>query len=101
MNEYIEREALKEAMNSLWCHYSQVCNIHAELATENCIELVEEAHTADVVEVKRGRWIWDERFHDYTCSECHNWDLKTPNFCSNCGADMRGERRTDHADHHD
>ena len=38
---------------------------------------------------KRGRWIWDNRFHDYTCSECNNWDLKTPNFCSNCGADMR------------
>lgn len=40
---------------------------------------------------KKGRWVWDERFHDYTCSECHNWDLKTPNFCSNCGAEMRGE----------
>lgn len=39
----------------------------------------------------KGRWVWDEMFSDYTCSVCHNWDLKTPNFCSNCGADMRGE----------
>ena len=37
---------------------------------------------------KRGRWVWDDRFHDYTCSECHNWDLKKPNYCSNCGAKM-------------
>lgn len=36
----------------------------------------------------KGRWEWDERFHDYACSECHNWDLKTPNYCSNCGAKM-------------
>ena len=39
----------------------------------------------------KGRWVWDEMFSDYTCSVCHKWDLKTPNFCSNCGADMRGE----------
>jgi hypothetical protein len=42
----------------------------------------------DAAEVVHGRWVWDNRFHDYTCSECHNWDLKTPNYCSNCGAQM-------------
>jgi hypothetical protein len=45
----------------------------------------------DIIVRPKGRWIWDKRFSDYTCSVCHNWDLKTPNFCSNCGADMRGE----------
>ena len=38
--------------------------------------------------VVHAKWVWDELFHDYTCSNCHNWDLKTPNYCSNCGAKM-------------
>lgn len=54
-------------------------------------EHIDEAHAIDAVEVVHGRWIWDNRFHDYTCSECHNWDLKTPNYCSNCGAKMDGD----------
>ena len=49
------------------------------------------APTVDAVEVVHGRWVWDNRFADYTCSECHNWDLKTPNYCSNCGAKMDGD----------
>ena len=55
-------------------------------------EDIDNAPTIDAVPVRHGKWVWDERFADYTCSECHNWDLKTPNFCSNCGADMRGEK---------
>lgn len=49
--------------------------------------------TADVAEVKHGEWKWDERFSDYTCSLCHDWDLKTPNYCSNCGTKMDKERK--------
>ena len=48
--------------------------------------------TADVVEVRHGEWKWDERFSDYRCSVCSSWDLRTSNFCSNCGADMRGDK---------
>jgi hypothetical protein len=56
-------------------------------------KLMEDAPAVDAVEVVHGRWVWDDRFHDYTCSKCHNWDLKTPNYCSNCGAkmDLRSE----------
>lgn len=54
------------------------------------INRIKNAPTADVVEVKYGEWEWDERFSDYTCSLCHNWDLTTPNYCSNCGAKMDG-----------
>ena len=45
---------------------------------------------ADYAEVRHGEWKWDERFSDYRCSVCSSWDLRTSNFCSNCGADMRG-----------
>lgn len=55
------------------------------------VEHIETAPAVDAVEVVHGRWIWDKRFADYVCSECHNWDLKTPNYCSNCGARMDGE----------
>lgn len=46
---------------------------------------------ADVAPLVHGRWKWDERFKDYACSECNHWDLKIPNYCSNCGAKMDGE----------
>ena len=52
------------------------------------VDVFAEIPTADVVEVKHGEWKWDDRFSDYTCSLCHNWDLTTPNYCSNCGAKM-------------
>ena len=56
--------------------------------------------SADVVEQKKGKWI------DYKCSECGEpipiskvlfrgevmWERgQKPNFCPNCGADMREE----------
>ena len=54
------------------------------------IDRIKNSPTADVGEVKHGEWKWDEKFYDYTCSLCHNWDLTTPNYCSNCGAKMGG-----------
>ena len=48
--------------------------------------------TADVVEVKRGKWI-DLDITEWQCSKCHyrveRWN-NTP-YCPNCGADMRGD----------
>ena len=52
---------------------------------------LDDAPTADVAEVKHGEWKWDKRFADYTCNLCGNWDLKTPNYCPNCGAKMDGK----------
>ena len=74
-----------------------LCKDNSVCCDDNCQECAKRIYSAymkikrklEETEPKRGRWIWDNRFHDYTCSECNNWDLKTPNFCSNCGADMR------------
>ena len=38
------------------------------------------------LERKRGQWI------DLKCSICGQVDMSKPNFCPNCGADMRGEQ---------
>ncbi len=63
-------------------------------------DLILSIHTAEVREVKRGKWIkkQDDVCYWTACSECGN---KTPYdrwhqgwespFCPNCGADMRGE----------
>ena len=64
-------------------------------------KLMEEAPTADVAEVKRGKWIEKEEVYGdvyYTCSNCTNdWTTidGTPqenfmNYCPNCGAKMDG-----------
>lgn len=56
------------------------------------LELLKTEPRADVVEVKHGKWI------DHKCSLCEfePYDpsgLDTFNFCSNCGADMRGTKK--------
>ena len=68
------------------------------------------APTADVVEVKHGKWIRNERnipkmreFHEkgiglsmseisifWTCSECGMWGHLIDKYCSECGAKMDG-----------
>ena len=53
MAEYIEREALLEILNGLYDHHLMMCNYAADGATQDCIEAVIEAPTADVVEVVR------------------------------------------------
>jgi hypothetical protein len=54
-------------------------------------DLLEEAPTADVVEVKYGRWK-GAGLGDYLCSEC--WEVYSGgnefNYCPNCGAKMDG-----------
>ena len=59
---------------------------------------VEELSSADIVERKRGKWMPIIDGNEYGdvfqsgcyCSECGE-DLQCePNFCPNCGADMRG-----------
>ncbi len=55
--------------------------------------------------VKHGHWIWDKENDKMYCSECgyetDNWGVhqesdtiewQLPNYCENCGADMRGEK---------
>lgn len=89
MTEYIKREDVHLALDS---HY-----FPGELSLKETIDSVP---SADVIERKRGKWI------NYKCSECGGlmpitkvtlrgevvWERdQKPNFCTNCGADMRSE----------
>lgn len=66
-------------------------------------EWVNDEHDMPTIEPKRGRWIKDiceyDRAYHFKCSVCGEWNGLSveewnwePNFCPNCGADMRGEK---------
>lgn len=53
------------------------------------VELIKELPSADVVERKKGEWMFDDPISaDFGCSEClHRQDYCT-RYCPNCGALM-------------
>ena len=62
-------------------------------------QVVEDTPTADVVEVKHGKWIihQNREYWHYDCPFCDDGFLteskmtSPPNYCSNCGAKMDGK----------
>lgn len=59
------------------------------------LKILDEEPTADVVEVKRGHWIWtevgEEDYEQYwICSVCGEKSYIETKFCSDCGAKMDG-----------
>lgn len=99
MKEYIKREAIKYEQ---WA----VGPLNAPLMVVRK-ETIDAIPAADVVERKRGEWI-DTGFENstgkiYRCSACNKTNnpnkkdvemgrvKEKPDFCPNCGADMRGD----------
>lgn len=62
---------------------------------KNLIDILAEVSTADVQEVKHGKWVIGY-FHDRVCSRCCHPDNDLSEFphdyCPNCGARMDGEK---------
>lgn len=92
MKEYIEREALKHELAPYEENdFSQQMDV--------ILAIVDAQPTADVVEVRHGRWNVVEALSDdiQTAGECNicgeniNWFGKLPNYCPNCGARMDKE----------
>lgn len=84
MSRYIDAEKLREAVNQ-WDMQELYLPVHF-------LDLIEVIPTADVKEVKHGRWIKDRNFNDdlARCSACHIFSDRQPNYCPNCGAKMDG-----------
>ena len=88
--EYAELEALQEAFKSV----TEDCTYPTHIAAE-IDQILEQAAPADVVEVKRGRWIEKacEGALKTFCNQCYHFTrsefVKVWNYCPNCGADMR------------
>ena len=77
-----------------------------ELANEQLTTLIEnliqKQPTADVVEVRHGKWLtWEEQFPDRKptkknnlgvfCNNCHSHSDNMTDYCPNCGARMDGK----------
>ena len=92
MAEYIDKEALLRKVHELQ---------GGSFSSGLIVEQIEKAPTADVVEVKHGKWEYEYIYNDntYECSVCTEpWTLIAgkPNennmyYCPNCGAKMDKE----------
>lgn len=99
MAEYLEKEAVKAAFKKNFA-YRQNENFANWLVRVAC-EIVDKVPVADVqLTDRRGRWISSGRDNDYNsycrCSNCNHEivmyrdsEKKPPNYCENCGFDMR------------
>lgn len=98
MSSYIDRDALgigKADRNAFKIpEYADGWN--------SAVEIIANAPTADVEEVRHGEWGFDGI--GWTCSECGEYALSIKTklqvcsaFCPNCGAKMDGERREENA----
>lgn len=89
--EYIERDAAVAFLE----------NMEASKHLIQCFENKERFPAADVAPVVHGEWIIIDRtemFTELKCSHCGHKMLTGanslyPNYCPNCGADMRGEHK--------
>lgn len=98
MTDYISREAAIEAIFGQFCASSD----ETEAALNSAVEDIKRITAADVRPVRRGKWSKEihpnVRYNQYKCSICgefsghdsEGWIWK-PNYCPNCGADMREE----------
>ena len=109
MKEYIEREAVLERLAKVDMDTYYGFTAAVQFGVNHAIQCIKEAPAADVVEVRRGRWVkrqnpqWKAYYHD-ACSICGWWNTKNSmcynrkkkpghslNYCPNCGARMGKE----------
>ena len=92
MAEYINRAEL----------ISNLKEFANEQLTPLIESLIKKQPTADVVEVRHGKWLtWEEQFPDRKptkknnlgvfCNNCHSHADNMTDFCPNCGARMDGK----------
>lgn len=82
----------KEAISTLIIIKMLFDNRYAQEALDIAIEALKDR--------PQGEWIeheWAEErdgflTSDYECSNCHDWLLINPDYCSSCGAYMRGKK---------
>jgi hypothetical protein len=101
MPRYIDADVLHIQMEDLYEHHIEMKNFSADGAVADCLDLLDNAPTADVVEVKHGEWIYNPETlslnSGYTCSVCkdpmwHSHDVPQAfKYCPNCGARMDGD----------
>ena len=98
---YIESEALLKSLESKRLIFEESTPVDEAIAEQVSVfvEAIEEAPTADMVEVRHGKWIdtgdreLDTIYSGYKCSVCGFIICgHSGKYCSDCGAKMDGER---------
>ena len=101
MAKYIDADLLKERIEYYYSHTGDQTTNAEHYAYGVALKEIEKIPTADVVEVKHGKWIIKRDDYDYEymkCSCCKEEFYpvdedtvdETPNYCMNCGAEMDG-----------
>lgn len=92
--DYISREAAIEIICGQ-CAFKDACDAGVEPRCSYYIRMTQ-IPAADVRPIVRGKWIVSHDFDSYQllqCDQCNsmmwNHEKEVPNFCYNCGADMR------------
>ena len=93
MARYIDAESLAESVNNWLYNINTYYHPHSKrttIPTSEVFDLIETEPTADVRENVKGEWI-KVGDNQWKCSVCKEISCCQGNFCSDCGADMRGE----------
>ena len=89
MSDLISRSALLEEIKSLTVKVmglragKGVLNEYAKQYRDTILRIIDEQPTIEAAPVVYGEW------ENGCCTNCVQVDFSKPNFCSNCGADMR------------
>ena len=92
MDDYIERDALREILDGWRDAHADVYDVHGCGLLEDVICEVDAQTAADVAPVVHARWI-DDGSGIIICQKCergYNLHAKYTNYCPNCGAKMDG-----------
>ena len=86
MAEYIDRERARNEFAAYFRDSKQL--------VDDCDDLLCHLPTADVVEVRHGKWrfVGQDSWNDtYECSLCRKMATDDSEYCPNCGAKMDGK----------
>ena len=86
---YIDADALRHMV----LYFADANNLdgnHEQTKAYNhCICMIDDRKTADVRENVHGEWVLDHPSQLWECTNCHEREIRTTDFCPWCGADMR------------
>lgn len=89
MAEYVDKEKLQKDFIEHFCNGAN----YVFIFIDDILKFIDDEPTADVAEVKHGKWEYigtDKKGYVYRCSNCVGrigLDYET-NYCPNCGAKM-------------
>ena len=88
--EYIEKKTLSKEISSLTITVGGKL-IFNDDAKSSVLRVIDEHPTADVQEVRHGKWIINSDGYYPYCSECGKEPKEMSEFCPHCGAKMDKE----------